>query len=90
MSHPDPERGERVVHVAEIIRDFWPHRMSSQAAAAIDDYYLRLSLQSVPPSTVSGELRVGSLTMSPEGIKGTWDGSSVDIRTSPYQPRHRA
>lgn len=31
--------GERQVHVAELIRDLWPHRMSNKAAELIEDYY---------------------------------------------------
>ena len=35
---------QRVAKVAEIIRDFWPHRMSRAAAEAIDAYYQRLGI----------------------------------------------
>lgn len=44
---------ERVAHVAEIIRDFWPHRMSQQAAEAIDNYYTDQF-----GSTIHGEKRI--------------------------------
>lgn len=32
-------RDERVQKVASIITDYWPHRMSTAAAKAIDDFY---------------------------------------------------
>lgn len=38
----------RKAYVSELIRDFWPHRMSTAAAEAIDAYYLRLATSSVP------------------------------------------
>lgn len=36
------DREERVKHVANIIRDAWPHRMSRAAAETIDRYYMGL------------------------------------------------
>ena len=41
-SAAQPSQNERERHVAGVIRDFWPHRMSAAAAASIDRYYRRI------------------------------------------------
>jgi len=69
-------REERQKHVAEIITDLWPHRMSQRAAEAIENYYNNQATVVSP----TPKHKAGTSVPDP-GVQEAWRQMSEDLGT---------